>query len=152
MSFFVFISNNTFCLLFLSSQSFGLRVSLWKAVRLQRFDNYEDIFPLIELNCRMGDPETQPIMARLQSDLVSICRATLDGTLAVDAYLPGAQQLLQAPEGQVGVMALEPTVEAHIRFVRRHGFCGYTTHCNTARTSQIPANSARIEPSTDAPA
>ena len=37
---------------------------------------------VIEFNCRMGDPETQPIMARLQSDLVSICEATLDGTLA----------------------------------------------------------------------
>ena len=37
---------------------------------------------VIEFNCRMGDPETQPIMARLKSDLVAICRATLDGTLA----------------------------------------------------------------------
>ena len=37
---------------------------------------------VIEFNCRMGDPETQPIMVRLQSDLVSICAATLDGTLA----------------------------------------------------------------------
>jgi phosphoribosylamine--glycine ligase len=37
---------------------------------------------VIEFNCRMGDPETQPIMARLQSDLVSICEATLDGSLA----------------------------------------------------------------------
>jgi len=37
---------------------------------------------VIEFNCRMGDPETQPIMARLQSDLVAICSATLDGTLA----------------------------------------------------------------------
>ncbi len=37
---------------------------------------------VIEFNCRMGDPETQPIMARLQSDLVAICKATLDGTLA----------------------------------------------------------------------
>jgi phosphoribosylamine--glycine ligase len=37
---------------------------------------------VIEFNFRMGDPETQPIMARLQSDLVAICRATLDGTLA----------------------------------------------------------------------
>ncbi len=36
---------------------------------------------VIEFNCRMGDPETQPIMARLRSDLVSICKATLDGTL-----------------------------------------------------------------------
>jgi phosphoribosylamine--glycine ligase len=36
---------------------------------------------VIEFNCRMGDPETQPIMARLKSDLVGICRATLEGTL-----------------------------------------------------------------------
>ncbi len=37
---------------------------------------------VIEFNCRMGDPETQPIMARLKSDLVDICTATLDGSLA----------------------------------------------------------------------
>ncbi|MGI9261163.1 MAG: phosphoribosylamine--glycine ligase [Woeseiaceae bacterium] len=36
---------------------------------------------VIEFNCRMGDPETQPIMARLRSDLVDICEATLDGRL-----------------------------------------------------------------------
>ena len=37
---------------------------------------------VIEFNCRMGDPETQPILARLKSDLVAICEATLDGRLA----------------------------------------------------------------------
>src|SRR5210317_898597 len=37
---------------------------------------------VIEFNCRMGDPETQPIMARLQSDLVDICEASLNGRLA----------------------------------------------------------------------
>ena len=36
---------------------------------------------VIEFNCRMGDPETQPILVRLRSDLVDICKATLEGRL-----------------------------------------------------------------------
>jgi len=36
---------------------------------------------VIEYNCRFGDPETQPIMMRLQSDLCALCNAALDGTL-----------------------------------------------------------------------
>ena len=36
---------------------------------------------VLEYNCRFGDPETQPIMARLRSDLAVLCKATLDGTL-----------------------------------------------------------------------
>lgn len=36
---------------------------------------------VIEFNCRFGDPETQPIMMRLQSDLVALCQAAIDGTL-----------------------------------------------------------------------
>ena len=36
---------------------------------------------VIEYNCRFGDPETQPIMVRLQSDLVDLCDAALDGAL-----------------------------------------------------------------------
>ncbi len=35
----------------------------------------------LEFNCRMGDPETQPIMARLKSDLISLLDAAVDGRL-----------------------------------------------------------------------
>ena len=35
----------------------------------------------LEFNCRMGDPETQPIMARLKSDLVAVMEHATNGTL-----------------------------------------------------------------------
>lgn len=41
---------------------------------------------VLEFNCRLGDPETQPIVLRLRSDLVELCWAALQGRLdQVDA-------------------------------------------------------------------
>jgi len=36
---------------------------------------------VLEFNCRMGDPETQPILLRLESDITELCDAAIDGRL-----------------------------------------------------------------------
>ena len=41
----------------------------------------EGIPHVLEFNCRFGDPETQPILMRMRSDLPALCLAALDGTL-----------------------------------------------------------------------
>ena len=43
-------------------------------------DSDENI-KVLEYNCRFGDPETQPIMMRLKTPLVELCRSALNGSL-----------------------------------------------------------------------
>lgn len=43
--------------------------------------DHNGIPKVLEFNCRFGDPETQPIMMRLQSDLATLCLAAIDGKL-----------------------------------------------------------------------
>ena len=41
----------------------------------------DDEIKVVEFNCRFGDPEAQPIMMRMQDDLVDICLKALEGKL-----------------------------------------------------------------------
>jgi len=52
---------------------------------------------VIEFNCRLGDPETQPILFRLRSDLLDLCMSTFDGTL-------GQEPLDWDPRATIGVV------------------------------------------------
>jgi phosphoribosylamine--glycine ligase len=52
---------------------------------------------VIEFNCRLGDPETQPILFRLRSDLLDVLSSCFDGTL-------GRKPLDWDPRATVGVV------------------------------------------------
>lgn len=46
---------------------------------------------VIEYNCRMGDPETEVVMPRLQNDLVALFKAVSEGTLAAQVIQEDAR-------------------------------------------------------------
>ncbi|MFM4704507.1 phosphoribosylamine--glycine ligase [Aeromonas bivalvium] len=52
---------------------------------------------VIEFNCRFGDPETQPIMLRMQSDLVALCLAACAGELE-------GKEAVYDPRAAIGVV------------------------------------------------
>ena len=52
---------------------------------------------VLEFNCRFGDPETQPIMMRLKTDLVAACIAVMDGRA-------GSLTLAWDPRAALGVV------------------------------------------------
>jgi len=59
--------------------------------------NTDGVPKVLEYNCRFGDPETQPIMLRMKSDLVAHCLAAIDGTL-------DTQQADWDPRASLGVV------------------------------------------------
>jgi len=60
---------------------------------------------VLEFNCRLGDPETQPILARLRSDLVELCLRSFDsslGSAVVDWDPRAALGVVMATRGYPG--------------------------------------------------
>jgi len=77
---------------------------------------------------------------------------------AIDADLPGSEQLLQLREAETGKMRLEPAIEPHARFLRIYLYELYARHIDylfnlgnwnwgnqSWRASQSPPNNARME-------
>ncbi len=52
---------------------------------------------VVEFNCRFGDPEAQPVLSRVRSDLTVLCEAALEGRL-------GEMDLEEDPDWTVGVV------------------------------------------------
>jgi len=70
---------------------------------------------VIEFNCRFGDPEAQPVMMRLQSDLAELCLAAIAGTL-------DQQQADWDPRASIGVvLAAGGYPDAYDKGVEIHG-------------------------------
>jgi phosphoribosylamine--glycine ligase len=76
---------------------------------------------VLEFNCRFGDPETQPVLMRLASDLVDLCVAACNGELA-------AQSIDWDPRAAVGiVMASGGYPEAYRKGLPISGLAGLDT-------------------------
>ncbi|MFQ5659043.1 MAG: phosphoribosylamine--glycine ligase [Gammaproteobacteria bacterium] len=80
---------------------------------------------VLEFNCRFGDPETQPILLRLKSDIVSLCNRALAGELdgatveweeraAVGVVLAAAGYPLNAGKGHI-ISGLEEKFDEQIK-------------------------------------
>ena len=60
---------------------------LYAGLMIDRDSQGQSVVKTLEFNCRMGDPETQPIMSRLSSSLVDLVTAAIDGKLdTVEAF------------------------------------------------------------------
>ncbi len=55
---------------------------LFKGVLYAGVMIHEGTAKVLEFNARFGDPETQPVLARLETDLIEIVEAIIDGTLS----------------------------------------------------------------------
>jgi phosphoribosylamine--glycine ligase len=100
---------------------------------------------VLEFNCRFGDPETQPILARLRSDLTVLCEAALDGRLSrmeVDWDPRAAVGVVLAAGGYPETVRKGDVIHGLDEAARRPG---KVFHAGTAmRGSEVVTNGGRV--------
>jgi len=100
---------------------------------------------VLEFNCRLGDPETQPILARLQSDLTELCEAAIEGRL--DRHQP-----VWDPRASLGVVMTAEGYPDQVRkgdvisgLERAAGLPGKVFHAATAlKDGQVVTSGGRV--------
>lgn len=68
---------------------------------------------VLEYNCRLGDPETQPVLMRMKSDLVELCLMSLEGDLRgaqVEWDPRAALGVVMAAEGYPGAFEMDRVI------------------------------------------
>ena len=101
---------------------------------------------VIEYNCRFGDPETQPIMMRLQSDLVELCLAATRGELdqvTIDFDQRAAVGVVLAAQGYP---ASYPKGDVISGLLKNNNVAAKTFHAGTKLNEQgeVTTNGGRV--------
>jgi len=100
---------------------------------------------VLEFNCRFGDPEAQPILMRLRSDLVSMCDAAIDGRLdkvSADWDPRAAVGVVLAAEGYPEHARKGDSIEGLVRAAR---LPGKVFHAGTERRGgEIVTSGGRV--------
>jgi phosphoribosylamine--glycine ligase len=100
---------------------------------------------VLEYNCRLGDPETQPILARLRSDLVDLCDAAIDARLdrvSIDWDPRAALGVVLAAEGYPDTVRKGDVIEGLDRAAR---LPGKVFHAGTAQHgADVVTNGGRV--------
>ena len=92
---------------------------------------------VLEYNCRLGDPEAQPLIMRLRSDLVDLCEAALDGRLdrvAADWDPRPALGVVMVAAGYPGAYRKDDVIEGLPRHREELGDGAMLFHAGTLET------------------
>ncbi len=100
---------------------------------------------VLEFNCRFGDPETQPILSRLRSDLTVLCEAALDRRLdevSMDWDPRAALGVVMAAEGYPDTVRKGDPITG---LDEAAGLPGKVFHAGTAlRDGQVVTSGGRV--------